>query len=252
MTIFQAIIFGIIQGLTEFLPVSSSGHLVLFGKIFNVQGDFILFSVLMHLATLLAVVVYFHKEIWYLIKHPFCKEAIRLYFATLPTILIVLVFKGFVEDSFSGTLLPFCFMMTAVLLLLSHFLGKRASKKLDKTGAFCMGIAQGIAVLPGISRSGATICTGIILGYEREECAKFSFLMSIPIILASMCYELLGIIKGELIDPIGALPTIFAFAFSFVVGILSIKLMMKVVKNLKLYWFSIYLIIISVISIFVI
>lgn len=251
MTIIEAIILGLIQGLTEFLPVSSSGHLVLFGKIFGINGDFVLFSVIMHVATLLAVIVYFYKDIWELIKHPFSKNAIKLYIATIPTVLIVLLFKGFIEDSFGGALLPFCFVFTAVLLIVSQILSKKVGKPISKTGAICMGIAQGIAVIPGISRSGATICTGLILGHDRKECAKFSFLMSIPIIIASMAYELLGVFKGEVVELVGVFQIILGFIFAFIVGLLSIKLMMKVVENLKLYWFSAYLAIIAVVSFFV-
>ena len=251
MTVIEAIILGIIQGLTEFLPVSSSGHLVLFGNIFGVNGDFVLFSVLMHVATLLAVLVFFYKDILYLIKHPFSKLAINLYLATVPTVLIVLLFKGFIEDSFGGALLPFCFMITAVLLIISQILSKHNNKQIGKAGAISMGIAQGIAVLPGISRSGATICTALILGYDRKESAKFSFLMSVPIIIASLLYELLPVLKGDSLHFVGVWQLILGFVFAFIVGLLSIKLMMKIVENLKLYWFSVYLIIISVVSFFV-
>lgn len=251
MSIIEAIIFGLIQGLSEFLPISSSGHLVLFSKIFSTQGDFIFFSVVLHFATLLAVLIYFYKEIFYLIKHPFSKQAIQLYLATIPTVILVLIFKNFVEDSFSGTLLPFCFMLTAVLLVISQILSTKSTKKLTKGGAIAMGIAQGIATFPGISRSGATICTGLILGYERNETAKFSFLMSVPIIIASMAYELLKGFKfgfGEIF----VTPTIIAFVVAFISGLLSIKFMMWAVNKLKLYWFGIYLFIISIVSFFVV
>ena len=251
MTIIEAIIYGLIQGLSEFLPISSSGHLVLFSKFLSYDGNFILFSVLLHLATLLAVVIYFRKEVIELIKKPFSKDAVLLYIATIPTVLLVLLFKGFVEDSFSGSLLPFCFIFTAVLLLISQILSKQNNKPITKKNAFIMGIAQGIATLPGISRSGSTICTGLILGQDKEKTAKFSFLMSIPIILASMAYELLKVFKfgaGE----IAVVPTVIAFIVAFVSGFLSIKLMLSAVKKLKLYWFSIYLFIIGIISFFVI
>lgn len=251
MTIIEAIIYGLIQGLSEFLPISSSGHLVLFSKFLSYDGNFILFSVLLHLATLLAVVIYFRKEVIELIKKPFSKDAVLLYIATIPTVLLVLLFKGFVEDSFSGSLLPFCFIFTAVLLLISQILSKQNNKPITKKNAFIMGIAQGIATLPGISRSGSTICTGLILGQDKEKTAKFSFLMSIPIILASMAYELLKVFKfgaGE----IAVVPTVIAFIVAFVSGFLSIKLMLSAVKKLKLYWFSIYLFIVGIISFFVI
>lgn len=253
MSIFEAIILGIIQGLTEFLPVSSSGHLVLFSRIFGVDCDFVLFSVIMHVATLLAVLIYFRKDVWFLIKHPFGKEATKLYLATIPTVVIVLVFKDFVDEAFGGTLLPFCFVLTAVLLFLSQILSKKNANfaQITKKDAFFMGIAQGIAVLPGISRSGATICTGMMLGNDREQCAKFSFLMSVPIILASMCYELLGVVKNGSANMVGFLPCFLGFVFAFVVGYFSIAVMLKAVKNLKLYWFSIYLIFVAGVSFFV-
>lgn len=251
MTIIEAIIFGLIQGLSEFLPISSSGHLVLFSKIFNTEGNFIFFSVLLHFATLLAVLIYFYKDVLQLIKQPFSKKAQMLYLATIPTIIIVLFLKEFVENSFSGSLLPFCFMFTAILLIISHILSTKKTNNLTRKGAIAMGIAQGIATFPGISRSGATICTGLILGYNRNETAKFSFLMSIPIILASMCYEVLKIFENGL-GIIYVSPTIIAFIISFATGLLSIKFMMWTVNKLKLYWFGIYLIIISVVSFFVV
>ncbi len=251
MTIIEAIIFGLIQGLSEFLPISSSGHLVLFSKIFSTQGDFIFFSVLLHLATLLAVLIYFHKDVMELIKHPFSKKAQMIYLATIPTIVLVLIFKSFVEDAFSGALLPFCFILTAVLLVISQILSTKSTKKLTKGGAIAMGIAQGIATFPGISRSGSTICTGLILGYERNETASFSFLMSIPIIIASMAYELL---KGFKLGfgQIFVSPTIVAFVVAFISGLFSIKFMMWAVNKLKLYWFGVYLLIIGIISFFVV
>lgn len=251
MTIIEAIIFGLIQGLSEFLPISSSGHLVLFSKIFSTQGDFIFFSVLLHLATLLAVLIYFHKDVMELIKHPFSKKAQLIYLATIPTIVLVLIFKSFVEDAFSGALLPFCFILTAVLLVISQILSTKSTKKLTKGGAIAMGIAQGIATFPGISRSGSTICTGLILGYERNETASFSFLMSIPIIIASMAYELL---KGFKLGfgQIFVAPTIVAFVVAFISGLFSIKFMMWAVNKLKLYWFGVYLLIIGIISFFVV
>jgi undecaprenyl-diphosphatase len=267
MTIIQAIIFGIIQGLTEFLPVSSSGHLVLFSRIFGVECNFVLFSVIMHVATLFAVVIYFHKDIWYLCKHPFGKDAKKLYLATIPTVAIALLFKDFVDSAFDGVLLPFCFMFTAVLLFVCQILckknnhnfvdqttnnnGKDYEKYTDNKTAFFMGIAQGIAILPGISRSGATMCTGMMLGCDREQSARFSFLMSIPIIFASLCYEVFGIIKDGGANLVGFLPCALGFAFAFVVGFLSIALMLKAVKNMKLWWFSIYLVAVAVVSFFV-
>lgn len=249
MTIIEAIILGIIQGLTEFLPISSSGHLVLFEKIFSISVDFIFFSVVLHFFTLMSVVIYFRKDIWQLIKHPFSPLALKLYLATLPTIIFVLIFETYITELFSGKILPFSFLFTAILLLFAQFSVSKSEKKLDYKSSILMGVMQSIAVLPGISRSGTTICTGVLCGYEKNQVAKFSFLMSIPIIFASMLYELFKYFNvggGQ----IYVLQTIIASLFAFVVGIFSIKFMLWIVKKLKFYWFSIYLVIIAIISFF--
>jgi undecaprenyl-diphosphatase len=173
-----AIILGLVQGIAEFLPISSSGHLTLVSKIFGSQENILLISVLLHFATLFAVVFTFRKYIWELIKHPLSKEAINLYIATIPTVLIVLFFKSCLSDYFeSSKLLPFGFLITAILLLFTYLIvGKKNEyeKQINKKSALLMGIAQGFAALPGISRSGATICTGLLSGEKREETVRFS------------------------------------------------------------------------------
>lgn len=263
MTILVALILGIVQGLTEFLPVSSSGHLFLLNQIFGIDGDFLLVSIILHLATLLAVVLVFYKDIWELIKHPFSKQACNLYIATIPTIIIVLLFKSLIDSIFNNAnLLPFCFMITAVLLFITYLLSNK--KVEDKsyenqfngtvkwTSALAMGISQGLATIPGISRSGSTICTGLLLGESRKESAKFSFLMSIPIILASMLYEILFTSSTATLSQIGIVPLLTAFFSAFLVGIFSIKFMLKIVEKAKYYYFSIYLFVLSIVSMFVI
>lgn len=256
MSILYAIILGIVQGLTEFLPVSSSGHLVLVNKLFGESGDFLFVAILLHLATLLAVVIVFRKDILYLIRHPFSLEAKKLYIATVPTVIIVLIFEGFIENTFGGNLLPYCFLITAILLFIAEMLkDKKPSlkKEISYRSAFLMGISQGIAVLPGISRSGSTICTGLFAGENREEVAKFSFLMSIPIIIASMLYEVLGAVVNKTPIFVGnVFPVIIAFLFAFIVGIFAIKVMLKIVSKAKYFGFSIYLIIVAILSFFII
>lgn len=253
MTILYAIIFGLVQGLTEFLPVSSSGHLVLLNNIFGASNNFLFFTLLLHLATLLAVFVVLRKEILYLIKHPFSNETKRLVIATIPTVIIVLIFETFVKDLFGGGLLKYCFLITALLLFVTDMLSKRneSSKEFRFKSAFLMGIAQGIAVLPGISRSGATICTGLLCGEDRKQTAKFSFLMSVPIILASMLYEILGAVRTgqSLIDAGTIFPTIVAFVVAFITGIFAIKFMIKIVEKARYFWFSIYLILLVILMI---
>lgn len=256
MSFIYAIVLGIVQGLTEFLPVSSSGHMLLVNKIFGESGDFLFIAILLHLATLLAVIIVFRKEVWYLIRHPFSKEMKKLVVATIPTVIIVLIFESFIDNAFSGGLLPFCFLITALLLFIVD-IKKSNPTKIEKgisyKSAFLMGVVQGVAILPGISRSGSTICTGLLAGEKREEVAKFSFLMSIPIIIASMLYEILGaIINNTPIFVGSAFPVILAFIVSFLVGIFAIKVMLKIVSKAKYFGFCIYLIIIAILSFFII
>lgn len=252
MQYFLALFFlGIIQGLTEFLPVSSSGHLVLFGNLFGIEESLFI-SILLHVATLLSIVVVFYKDIWQMIRHPFSKQTTMLVVATIPTCLIVLVLMPIIKQSFAGGLLPICFLISAILLLVSEQLSKKKEKKeMTYKTAFIMGIAQGFAVFPGISRSGSTISAGLLSGGEKESVAKFSFLMSIPIIFLSLIMEIYEIATGSLKLQIQILPTILAFVSAFVVGIFAIKLMIKLTVKSSLKWFSLYLVIISIVSIFV-
>ena len=254
MTIPAAIFYGILQGLTEFLPVSSSGHLVLFNKIFGTNCDFVFFSVLLHLATLLAVLIVLWKDIKFLFKNPFSKPAKMLYSATIPTILIVLCFKGFFEGSFNGELLPLCFMITALLLIITQVFGKSIrTKKISYKTAITIGLVQGLAVLPGISRSGSTICTGVLCGLDSKNASRFSFLLSIPIILASIFHELLGVItKGAPLFDVGIIPTLIAFVCAFVVGLLCVKFMLTAFQKISLWWFAGYLIILAGVAFMVI
>ncbi|MGI5842001.1 MAG: undecaprenyl-diphosphate phosphatase [Christensenellales bacterium] len=249
MTIFQAIILGLVQGLTEFLPISSSGHLVLLSKVFGIKSNFVFFSIALHFATLLAVLWHFRKEVWLVVKKPFGPLAVKLYIATIPAIIVALLFNDQIEKMFSGTLLPFCFMFTAVLLILTQICAtkQKHKKKIDYKGALFMGFMQAVAIIPGISRSGSTISGSVLAGYDKEESAHFSFLISVPIILASCAYEVLKIFKqgAGLIFP---LQTIVSSLFAFLSGIFAIKLMLNIVKKVKFHYFSYYLIILSIIS----
>ena len=246
-------LLGLVQGLTEFLPVSSSGHLVLLNKIFGIEQNFVFLSILLHVATLLAVIVVFRKQIWFLITHPFSKQTLLLIAATIPTVVIVLLFKSFFEKSFSGGLLPLCFCVTAsVLILTSLFSKQKQNKKMSYKSAIFMGISQGIAILPGISRSGTTICTGLVCGEDKKQTTQFSFLMSIPIIICSLIYETyqslnqgLPLISGNI------LLVLMAFVVAFVSGIFAIKFMLKIVQKGKYYYFSIYLYCLALFCLFV-
>lgn len=250
MTYLYAIILGIIQGLTEFLPVSSSGHLVLLNKFFGLSDSFVFVSVLLHLATFFAVVVCYYKDILDLLRHPFSKKTLKYVLATIPTVAIFFLLKAVIMQSFGGEYLPLSFMITAVLLTVSQMFNKTTTQKeISNTSAFVMGIGQGLAIFPGISRSGTTICTGLLCQENKEEVTKFSFIMSLPIILGSFLYELL--FENVQIETSLLMPCFISFIFAFVVGILSIKFMTKLIKKAKLYYFSIYLIILSILTFFV-
>ena len=252
MTIWQAIIFGIIQGATEFLPISSSGHLVLFNNIFGIEGNFLGFSVFLHIATLFAVFVVFRKKIWFLIRHPFCEMAKKLYFSTLLTVIIALLFKDFFESMFEGKFLAIAFMLTALLLVLTEFLSHRKSHPFFYKTALAVGLMQGLAIIPGISRSGSTICVGVLEGASREECAEFSFILSIPIIIASMLFEIYDcVILGVPFFNISTFTLVISFIVAFLVGLVSVKFMMKIVKKAKFYPFAIYLVVLSILCLFI-
>ena len=239
MQIFLALfLLGLIQGLTEFLPVSSSGHLVLFSKIMGIEESLFL-SILLHVATLLSILVVFYKDVFYMIRHPFSKQTMSLAVATIPTCLIVLVLMPIIKQSFSGFLLPVCFLISAVLLFITEiFSKKQTNAEIDYKTAFIMGIAQGFAVFPGISRSGSTICAGLLCNKDKAQVAKFSFLMSIPIIFLSLIMEVYEICAGGLSINFSPWAIAASFAVAFVVGIFAIKLMVKLTVKSNLKCFS--------------
>ena len=243
-----------VQGLTEFLPISSSGHLVLFSKLFGGVNDFILLSVILHVATLFSVVLVLKKEVLNIIKNPFKEDGKKLIISTVPTVIMVLLFKGFIDKAFTGAFLPFCFMFTAVLIVISEILSKnkKYKKPIKKVNAFIMGLAQGIATLPGISRSGATICAGLMQGKDRKEVARFSFLMSIPIILASLIFEVWEYIGAGQVVSIIWYELLIGFIVAFICGVIAVKFMLNLVEKHSIIWFSVYLAVIGILSFFVI
>ena len=240
------VLIGFIQGLTEFLPISSSGHVVLFGSLFDLD-NLLLLSVVAHVGTLFAVIFCYRKRLVELVKKPFNKTNINLLIATIPTVVIVLLFNHFIEDNFSTNTLIWGFLLSAVLLIIADF-KKDSYRPVNKRSALYMGLAQGMALLPGISRSGSTLVCGLLVGVEKNEALDFSFLMSIPIIIASAVYESIKLFTMQL--TVNWLGIFIVMITSFIFGILSIKLMLKIVKKNKLYFFSIYLIVLSLIILF--
>lgn len=251
MNIFEGILLGILQGLTEFLPVSSSGHLVLFRGLLGIEGEFLFFDTMLHVGTLAAVCLVFYKDIVKILKKPFQKLTYMLALATVPAVIFTLLFDSFFEGAFEGKYLGFGFLMTSLVLTLSEKLfdlyklsgvygeGKRI-KFPDYKEALIMGVAQGFAIVPGLSRSGSTIAGGIISKVEREGAARFSFLMSIPAILGSVVLQSFDLIKNGAPEGLFFWPTFFGTIFAAVSGFFAIRFMYNLVKNKKLYGFAIY------------
>ena len=250
------LLLGLVQGLCEFLPISSSGHLVLLSRIFGIE-DSLFVSIILHIATLFAVVIVMRKEIFYLIRHPFSKEAMSIYISTIFTVIIALVLMPLITTSFEGNVLPITFLLSGILLIISQKCSKKMTNDVDCgkitfKRAIIMGLAQGLAIFPGLSRSGTTISAGLLSGGDKEECAKFSFLISIPIILASMLLEIVKIsISGQTIS-VDVVPLVGSFIIALVIGILTIKLMLKLTQKLNFKFFSIYLFVMAIISAIVI
>ena len=259
MYIWQAIVLGLVQGLTEFLPVSSSGHLVFFQSVLSVNLDGALFfDIVLHLGTLLAVCAVFWKDIIALFKKPF-KTLGYLVLASVPAAAVGLLLDDWIESTFfGGAYLAVGFIITAVLLFVTEIIAKRRVGVLPlcMRTVIPMGIAQAVAILPGISRSGSTICAGTLAGGDKKEVTKFSFLMSIPVIFGSFIVSLVkGLIHGEIQQSfrLGSwgfgLSVALGFIFSAIAGLFAIKVMIKVIEKANYKWFSLYLIILAIVCI---
>lgn len=240
----EAFILGLVQGLTEFLPVSSSGHTIIAGKLMGITQIPMAFELIIHLATLLAVIIVMRKDIVPLVKKPFGRDTALILTATVPTVLLVLLFQKLFRASFSGEYLIYCFIVTAILLIVSGIRKTNLIKpKMSFADAAIIGIAQGIAALPGISRSGSTISAAKILGNDSQTSTRFSFLISIPIIIGSAAVEL---ITNSSAMGIGIVPLLVGFSAAFASGLAGIKLMVKVFSSRSLDGFAIYLCLLSV------
>lgn len=250
MEVLKAIILGIVQGLTEFLPISSSGHLLVFENLLGFKSGGMFFNVLMHVASLLAVVIIFWKDIVKILKNPLGKDMQKIIIATIPTVVIALIVNYFFDDYALNFFVGFGFLISSIIIFVTSILQRKKQsvvcKELNLKKSFIVGIVQGLAVFPGISRSGSTICAGLIQKVEREECASFSFIISILVILGGMIFELVGGIKNGF-GNVDALSCVFGFVCSFIVALFSIKIMMKIVKNGNWWGFSIYLLLLSIV-----
>lgn len=259
----EALLLGVLQGLTEFLPVSSSGHLTIGQEILNLNtsaADNLLFTVTVHAATVLSTIVILWKEIETLFKGTFCtmrwnteKEYVaKILLSCVPVMIVGLFFKEYVEDIFGSGLLIVgcCLLLTATLLTFAYYAKPRQKGKISFRDAFIIGLGQALAVLPGLSRSGTTIATGLILGNKKESIAQFSFLMVLIPILGESFLNLVDMIKDPaLLSGIGALPLIVGFLGAFISGCLACKFMINIVKKGKLIYFAIYCAIAGIVTI---
>lgn len=247
MSILHALILGILQGITEFLPISSSGHLLLFENIFGLNNGNMFFNILLHFASLIAIFVVFWKDVVELIKNPLSDQVKNIIIATIPTIVIGFMVKEFFSEYYLNLFLGFGFLISAIIIFVTLIKCKRNNylKNINKKESFFIGLVQGIAVLPGISRSGSTICAGIIQGIDRTQSAKFSFLISIPVILGAMILEMGDVIKIGYVQ-VDFIACIVGFLASFIVALFTIKFMMKIVKKGNWIYFSIYLFLLSI------
>lgn len=256
--IWKSIVLGTVQGLTEFLPVSSSGHLSLLQRVLGYElegGSMTFVNVMLHLGTLLPVVWIFRREILGLFKKPF-KTLLMLIVATIPAGIVGLLFNDKIDALFAGerglSMLAICFAVTALLLLMCEYvaLKRKTARTLGWRHAVPMGLMQAVALFPGISRSGSTIVAGTVSGAKTEDVAKFSFLMSIPIILGSVAVELKDIVFPEAgasvsLGTAGVIGMLFGVLFAAVSGFFAVKLMLKVIKKANYKWFTVYLVLLS-------
>ena len=288
MSVLTAIVLGVIQGLTEFLPVSSSGHLVLFQKIFGIEEPALLFDIMLHVGTLVAVFAVLWKDIWAILKKLCQPLTAYLILATIPTVIIALALRAPIEKLFeTGQFLGVCFLITAALLSAAELLSRRAAaggaaaadSGLKKPGemnwldALAIGIMQAVAIIPGVSRSGATLSGALSRRLNRDFAARFSFLLSIPAILGAAILQLKDVVKSGAASAaadaaasatdaasaaaasaadaasaagaasgggIGIAAMIAGTASAAIVGFFAVRLMLKIVREKSLWGFAIY------------
>lgn len=274
MNTLQALIMGLLQGLTEYLPVSSSGHLTIASELFGIDGENnMTFTIAVHVATVLSTLVILGSEIGKILKgmcnplsprslkgngtflnrlNPDQRYVLNILVSMIPIGIVGVFFKDQVEEIFGSGLLVvgICLLLTAALLTFSYLARPRQRENISLGHAFIIGLAQAVAVLPGLSRSGSTIATGLLLGNKKEKLAQFSFLMVIPPILGEALLDVLKMVKGEeATGGIDTLPLIVGFVAAFISGCAACKWMIGIVKKGKLIYFAYYCAIVGVASI---
>lgn len=254
MSWWEALILGIVQGLTEFLPVSSSGHLEIGHALLGTSGEENLtFAIIVHAATVLSTLVILWREVAQLFKGTFTtlqwnaeKDYVaKLLVSMIPVFIVGMFFKDQVEAFFGNGLLlvGICLLITAFLLALSEWLQKKrqtVGHEVTYKDAFIIGIAQACAVLPGLSRSGTTIATGLLCGVKKESVAQFSFLMVLIPILGEALLDGMKLLNGEMVSELSASAAIVGFLAAFLTGCFACRFMLEVVRRQRLVWFAVY------------
>lgn len=262
---FQALLLGIVQGLTEFLPVSSSGHLMIARELLGVDAEgFLDFTVAVHFATVLSTIVVFWKVLSDLVRGVFkfryndqTDYFLKICLSMVPVAVVGFCFKDQVEGLFADSLTTIAVMLcvTAVLLVLSDLMSKywKGKENTNRNGiawwqALAVGLGQACAVAPGLSRSGTTIATGLVCGVKREKMAEFSFLMVLVPILGEQCLEILKVLvgKGDFGTGVGASALIVGFVAAFISGLFACRVMIALVRKARLSWFALYCVIVAI------
>jgi len=255
MSIFQAFFLGVVQGLTEFLPVSSSGHLVLFRQVFGVEAAPLLFDTMVHVGTLVAVFAVLWKDILEVLKKIWQPLTLYLIIGTIPAVVAALVFRDWLEAAFAtGNYVGFAFLGTSALLVTAELLSKRAAVhnprkpgEMNWLDALIVGLCQAVAVIPGISRSGATLSGALSRGLNRDLAARFSFMLSIPVILGAALFQAVELLRGgepaaeaAAYGSIGPLAIAIGTITAAIVGFFAVRMMLKIVREKSLWGFAIY------------
>ncbi len=251
MSWFEALILGLVQGLTEYLPVSSSGHLAIGSALFGIEGEENLaFTITVHVATVFSTLFILWKEVSWLFRGALkfrmnneTRYMLNIIVSMIPVGIVGLFFKDHVEAIFGSglTIVGYMLLLTAALLAFAYYAKPRPKENISMLDAFIIGLAQACAVMPGLSRSGSTIATGLLLGNKKENLAQFSFLMVIPPILGEALLDIIKMIGGEnVMGNISSTSLIVGFLAAFVSGSLACKWMINIVKKGKLIYFAIY------------
>ena len=248
MSIIEALILGLVQGITEFLPVSSSGHLVLLQKIFGITEPALLFNTAVHAGSLIAVLVVLREDIAKILRHIIQPMTFYIIIATIPLVIIALLFKDIIEEAFAtAAFLGFAFLLTSALLLISGRLPRTTKNAPNLIDALCIGIMQAAAIIPGLSRSGATISAGLCRRLNRDFAARFSFLLSIPAILGAVVLQIKNLAEGTAAESgIGLLPILAGSFSSCVAAFFSVRLTIAIVRKHSLRGFAVYTAILGV------